>query len=134
MALGPGLTGGTALSRDHSVLERAFFAGVLRWFVPLMPGGSTPSRSGNVAAFMLTAPELASPSGVYLDFHRKEAKASPEARDPALARSLLDDSIGLLGLSDSENGFRNQPVTRDVLSGERVGSMWLKAEALPPPS
>lgn len=99
-----------------------------------MPGGSTPSHSGYVAAFMLTAPEMASRSGVYLDFHRTEAKASPEARDPALARSLLDDGIALLGLSEPENVFRNQPVTRDVMSGEPVGSMWLKAEALPPPS
>jgi NAD(P)-dependent dehydrogenase (short-subunit alcohol dehydrogenase family) len=102
MALDPGLMGGTALARDHGAVGRALFASVVRWVVPLLPFGSSPSRSGSVAAFMLTAPELASRSGLYLDFHRADAKTSPQARDPALARSLLDDSLGLLGLAESE--------------------------------
>ncbi|HUB06321.1 MAG TPA: SDR family NAD(P)-dependent oxidoreductase [Myxococcales bacterium] len=101
LALDPGLMGGTGLSRDHGLLERVSFA-ALQWLVPLMPGGSSPARSGAVAAYMLTDPELASRSGTYLDSRRHEAAASAQARDPALARALLDDSLALLGLGASE--------------------------------
>lgn len=121
MALDPGLMGGTALARDHGAVGRALFASLLRVVAPLMPGGSSPSRSGSAAAFMLTAPELASRSGLYLDFHRRDARVSPEARDPALGRSLLDDSLALLGLAEPEmpKVFRAQSVSRGI---QPVGS------------
>ena len=98
LAYDPGLMPGTGLARDRSAMERfgwTYLMPALRWIVP---GVSSPDRSAAVLAELLTALAGGSASGAYVDFRRRPAAISSDARRQDLAEDLCTVSARLAGL------------------------------------
>lgn len=99
-AVDPGLVPGTGLARENNTFNRMGWS-AMRYFLPLLPGVSTPRRSGAAIAWALTAPELAGRSGLHFDYQKREAPTSAEARDALLGTRLLAETRELL----QQSGF-----------------------------
>lgn len=97
--LDPGLMAGTGLARSNGALLRFAWSYVLPLVAPLLPDTSTTERSGATAARLLTDPDVIAQNGEVFSFDRKPAThVSRDARDPALARAVVDQTLALLGL------------------------------------
>lgn len=97
-ALDPGLMPGTGLARDQPAALRLLWHTVLRVAGLIMPGASTPARSGAALAWLMTAPELAGTTGRYFDFRRRELTGWFGAERIDWADELYAGSLALAGL------------------------------------
>jgi NAD(P)-dependent dehydrogenase (short-subunit alcohol dehydrogenase family) len=89
VTLDPGLMPGTGLARTAPRLAQLGW-NALRWLVPLIPDASTPERSARAARALLLSD--APISGEVYDFTgRPSRRVWERARDPSLARSVLDE-------------------------------------------
>lgn len=96
--LDPGLMAGTGLARTAPAPVRLLWSTVLRWIAPLLPDASTPQRSAEAAAWILTAPDLTERSGEIFSFDRQPStRVWDKTRAPDLGRAVLDQSLTLLG-------------------------------------
>jgi hypothetical protein len=97
--LDPGLMPGTGLARTAPALARLAWAHVLPLLAPVLPDTSTPGRSAEAAAWMLTSPDAVAYHGEVVAFDRRPSRRVwQRARDPELARRALDESLAFLGL------------------------------------
>lgn len=91
----PGLMPGTGLARTGTALERFVWSTVLRGLVPFLPDASTPRRSADAARWLLTAEEL-SGGEVYGVSRGPSSRVWTGARDPELARRVLDETVAFM--------------------------------------
>jgi NAD(P)-dependent dehydrogenase (short-subunit alcohol dehydrogenase family) len=73
MAFDPGLVPGTGLARGYPPLLKWAWHHVMPTVARLMPGASTPQRSGATLAWVATSPECTPERGAYLQFDRTAA-------------------------------------------------------------
>lgn len=93
--LDPGPMPGTGLVRTAPVWMRFGWSVVLPVLARVLPEWSTTRRSAATATWMLTE-ELR--NGATYDYDRQPSRRlSPQARDPALARLVYEQSVALLG-------------------------------------
>ena len=97
-AFDPGLMPGTGLARDAGPLSRAAFATVMRGLV-VLPGVSTPARSGAELARLAVDPALGGRTGRYVSISR-ERRSSKESYDRERQAALWGETLQLLGLAD----------------------------------
>ena len=97
-AFDPGLMPGTGLARDRSAVERWAWSNILPVVARAMPGASTPRRSAETYARVLTGRLFPQDSGVHLDFsgRRTESSVDSNRRDwqdevAAFARTTTQD-------------------------------------------
>ena len=97
-AFDPGLMPGTGLARDRPAVERWAWSTVLPVLARAMPGASTPRRSAETYARLLTGRLFPQDSGVHLDFSggRKASSADSTRREwqdevAAFARTTAQD-------------------------------------------
>ncbi|HEX4459576.1 MAG TPA: SDR family NAD(P)-dependent oxidoreductase [Polyangia bacterium] len=99
-ALDPGLMPGTGLARNHPARLQAVWNYILPLLTPLLtpffPGASTVKRSGAALAWLLTDGALAGQTGRYFNYRRREIAPSADARDPALAARIVDESLAFV--------------------------------------
>jgi len=91
----PGMMPGTGLARSGPWYARLVWHTLLRWLVPWLGDASTPERSAAAARALLLAPEIAS-GEVYGYDGAPSERVWPRARDPELARRVLDESCAFL--------------------------------------
>jgi protochlorophyllide reductase len=100
LTLDPGLMPGTGLARTQPAPLRWAWSNVLPWVAPLLPDTSTPERSAQAAAWLLTSAEVGARNGEVFSFDRAPSiRVWARARDPELARRALDESLALLDTS-----------------------------------
>ncbi|MFO0680544.1 MAG: SDR family NAD(P)-dependent oxidoreductase [Sandaracinus sp.] len=92
----PGLMPGTGLARTSAWYGRLLWSTVLKWIAPLMDDTSTPERSAASARELLIEPGVVS-GEVYDHEGALSQRVWPEARNPDLARRVLDESLAFLG-------------------------------------
>jgi hypothetical protein len=82
-AYDPGLMPGTGLARTRSAFERWAWSTILPLAARTMPGASTPRRSAETYARLLTGRLFPQETGVHLDFsgRRTESSADSKRRD-----------------------------------------------------
>lgn len=101
--LDPGLMPGTGLARTAPAHMQFIWANILPAMAKLMPGTSTPKRSGKTAAWIMTSGQLSKSSGLIFSYHRKPSKVVWEkVFDPEIGKAVVDDSLQLLN-GNSEN-------------------------------
>ncbi|MEM9458916.1 MAG: SDR family NAD(P)-dependent oxidoreductase [Myxococcota bacterium] len=94
-AYDPGAVPGTGLTRAWSPWLRMLTKG--SWILRLFGlDVSTPRRAGRALARLVADPSLDGISGRYYTLDRERAP-SRDARDPALAATLFDDTLALVG-------------------------------------
>jgi NAD(P)-dependent dehydrogenase (short-subunit alcohol dehydrogenase family) len=98
-ALDPGLMPGTGLARRYPVVLRVLWHTVMRVAGAVMPGASTPRRSGAALAWLMTAPELAGTTGRYFDYRRRERRGWFGADRTDWADELYETSLALCGIA-----------------------------------
>lgn len=91
----PGLMPGTGLAREQGRIARAAWNHLLPRLVPLLPGASTPARSGRVLAELLTG-HLAGPNGSYYNYTGRVLEPWLPANESETVADLLDVSDALL--------------------------------------
>lgn len=96
-AFDPGLMPGTGLARDGNALERFAF-GVLMKPLAILPGASTPQRSGEFLARLADDVEFDAANGQYFAIDRRR-ESSEQSYDVGEQQRLLNESLGLLGLT-----------------------------------
>lgn len=109
----PGLMPGTGLAREHGRLALAAWNHVLPHLVPLLPGTSSPRRSGAVLSRLARGLLPAAPNGSYFD-HRGRVRAPFLPLDEDF---MLDDLIRTSDELISERAFVS------VASGQTVASV-----------
>jgi len=93
--LDPGMMPGTGLMRTSPWYMRAAWNSVMRWLVPVLDDASTPERSAESAARLLL--DLPITSGEVYDFRGEPSRRVwPKAREPELARRVVDESLQFL--------------------------------------
>jgi NAD(P)-dependent dehydrogenase (short-subunit alcohol dehydrogenase family) len=109
LAWEPGLVPGSGLARDYPPALRFAWERVLpaltRPLATVVPGISTPRKSGAALAHMLLAPELASASGQYFPSHTRwrPEPSSPASYDTDRARALWEASVRMTGLAATDS-------------------------------
>ncbi|MFN4014040.1 MAG: SDR family NAD(P)-dependent oxidoreductase [Reyranella sp.] len=78
-AFDPGLMPGTGLARDRSPLERWAWSTILPVVARAMPGASTPRRSAETYARLLTGRLFPQETGVHLDFSGRRTESSVDS-------------------------------------------------------
>lgn len=78
-AFDPGLMPGTGLARDRPAFERWAWSTVLPVLARAMPGASTPRRSAETYARVLTGRLFPQDSGVHLDFSGRKTASSADS-------------------------------------------------------
>ncbi|MEL6288242.1 MAG: SDR family NAD(P)-dependent oxidoreductase [Pseudomonadota bacterium] len=73
IAYDPGAVPGTEIARDLSLVKRFGWRRPLRRIAPLLPGFSTPARSGATLARLLSDPACARFAGDYVDYQLRPA-------------------------------------------------------------
>lgn len=96
--LDPGMMPGTGLVRTAPMWTRALWSTVLRWIGPLLPGTSSPARSARTAAAILCTPFPEGSSGTVIGFDGRPARVWPPTLAPETGRTVVDESLDLLGL------------------------------------
>jgi NAD(P)-dependent dehydrogenase (short-subunit alcohol dehydrogenase family) len=91
----PGLMPGTGLARTGTMLERFVWSFVLRGLVPFLPEASTPSRSAAAARWLVTTDAMVG-GEVYGVSRGPSSRVWEGARDPELARTVLDETIAFM--------------------------------------
>lgn len=91
----PGLMPGTGLARTGTRVERFVWSTVLRGLVPLLPDASTPPRSAEAARWLATTDELVG-GEVYGVSRGPSSRVWAGARDPGLARTVLDETVAFM--------------------------------------
>jgi len=95
--LDPGLMAGTGLARTAPAVVRALWFSILRWVAPLLPDTSTPARSGEAAAWIMTCDDVRSRTGEVFSYNRKPSqRVWDQARDPEIGRRVVEESLTLL--------------------------------------
>ncbi len=97
-AFDPGLMPGTGLARDAGGVQRALWNTVMRAMV-VLPGVSTPRRSGATLAAMADGASYAGVTGRYITIDH-ERRSSAQSYDQAAQRELWEQSLALVGLPD----------------------------------
>ena len=97
-AFDPGLMPGTGLARDAGGVQRALWSTVMRAMV-VLPGVSTPKRSGATLAAMADGPSYAGVTGRYVTIDH-ERRSSAQSYDETAQRQLWEQSLALAGLPD----------------------------------
>ena len=92
IALDPGMMPGTGLARDHSKAAQLAWKTIMPKAVRLMPGASTPQRSGKVLSDLLRQDLLPTGTGLHVEYSRKEIKSS----ELSYSRPKQDDLIAFL--------------------------------------
>ncbi len=96
-ALDPGLMPGTGLARTAPLAARLVWSSVLRWVAPLLPGTSTPERSGATAAWIMTADGLSARSGEVFGHDGGLPRSVHDlVWDRGTGRRVVDDSLELV--------------------------------------
>lgn len=91
----PGLMPGTGLARTSAWYGRLLWSTVLKWIAPLMDDTSTPERSAASARKLLIEPGVVS-GEVYDHEGAPSQRVWSKARDPELARRVVDESLAFL--------------------------------------
>lgn len=78
-AFDPGLMPGTGLARDRPAIERWAWSTILPVLARAMPGASTPRRSAETYARVLTGRLFPQDSGVHLDFSGRRTASSADS-------------------------------------------------------
>jgi NAD(P)-dependent dehydrogenase (short-subunit alcohol dehydrogenase family) len=99
-AIDPGLMAGTGLARQMPWYARAVWHSLMRAFVPLLPGGSTPARSARVIRQLLVDPALAGRTGHYVDERGRPLPLTAAAARTDHQDELYATSLALAGLAD----------------------------------
>ena len=99
-ALNPGLMPGTGLARRQSAVVRLLWHTVLRFAGMMMPGASTPARSGASLAWLMTEPTLSGTTGRYFNFHRQQITSWFGADRADWADDLYATSLELCGIAE----------------------------------
>jgi len=95
--LDPGLMAGTGLARTAPAPLRFVWKNLLPLAAKLLPDTSTPTRSGKVAAWIMTSKELEKQTGGIFSFDYQPSKRVWEnVFDPEIGRKAIDDSLNLL--------------------------------------
>lgn len=92
----PGLMAGTGLARQQGPLARWAWRHVLPWVAAVLPGTSTPERSAEVLAGLLSGQQQVAHNGAYFDHTGRPRSPAAPACEPRLARDLMDTSRLLL--------------------------------------
>ena len=97
--LDPGLMAGTGLARTAPPYMQFVWKHILPFIARILPDTSTPGKSGRVGAWLMTADESELMNGGIYSYDRKPSpRVWDKVFDPALGRSVINDSIELLGL------------------------------------
>lgn len=102
-AFNPGLMAGTGLGRNST-----FFMGLVWYYLlpilakTVIKGASTPERSAVHLADLISQVDV---TGKYFDID-KETESSVESYDAQKAKQLWDQSIEIIGLSESERWYK----------------------------
>lgn len=101
--LDPGMMPGTGLARTAPAHLQFIWRRVLPLIARFLPDTSTPERSAEAAAWILTAPELNSESGIIFSYNCKPSTLVWEkVLDAAVGRSVVDDSLALISEKQEE--------------------------------
>jgi NAD(P)-dependent dehydrogenase (short-subunit alcohol dehydrogenase family) len=95
LAFDPGLMPGTGLARDLSAPERFAWSYVMPIVGRLVPGVSSPARSGAALARLLSEPELAPGTGLHFDFRLRQTPTSELSRSKDAQDDLHRTSLAL---------------------------------------
>lgn len=93
----PGLMPGTGLARDRSVIERFAWKYLLPALALFVPGVSSPQKSAQTLAALLTNPSIATTTGLHFDHRCKRKKTSTDSYRQDYQQDLYDISIKLSG-------------------------------------
>lgn len=97
--LDPGLMPGTGLARTAPSHLQLAWNYVLPVVAKFMPDSSTPERSGEAGAWLMTTDQNAISSGGIYSYDMKPSKRVwDKVHDPAVGASVLDESLQLLGI------------------------------------
>ncbi len=91
----PGLMPGTGLVRTGPWYVRAAWHSVLRAVAPMLSDASTPAKSARSAIALISKDEVVS-GEVYDHSGKRSSRVWEKARDPALARRVVDESLAFL--------------------------------------
>lgn len=110
--LDPGLMAGTGLVRTQTALEVFGWKYILPLFAWLLPESSTPKRSADAAAWILSQPHHFT-SGTIFSFNKKPAKGIwDKVFDVELGQRVVDDSLALMnGLNRAQ---QEQALLEDI--------------------
>jgi NAD(P)-dependent dehydrogenase (short-subunit alcohol dehydrogenase family) len=97
LAFDPGLMPGTGLARDRSAPERFGWSYVMPLVGRLVPGVSTPARSGAALARLLSEPDLAPETGLHFDVRLRQTPTSELSRSGLAQDDLHRTSLALCG-------------------------------------
>jgi NAD(P)-dependent dehydrogenase (short-subunit alcohol dehydrogenase family) len=97
ICLDPGLMPGTGLARSAPAIVRFMWSTMLRWVAPLLPDTSTPRKSGEAAAWIMTTDEKNIRSGEIYDYNRQPSKRVwHQVYDQTLGKRVYDETLLLL--------------------------------------
>lgn len=103
--LDPGLMAGTGLARTAPSHLQFAWRYILPVISKFMPDSSTPDKSGQAGAWIMTTPQENLVNGGIYSYDRKLSnRVSEDVREPALGHRVLDESLGLLGLQPDALG------------------------------
>lgn len=104
-AIDPGLMPGTGLAREYGRFARFAWNTVLRVAALVMPGASSPKRSGRAYAWALQHAE----PGAYIDFRRRVVEPPAVARRDDQAEELYAYCLERAGLRDPFSASASAP-------------------------
>ncbi len=97
--LDPGMMPGTGLARTAPAHLQFAWKNILPIISRIMPDSSTPSRSGQAGAWLMTADiSLLDNGGIYSYDRKPSARVWEKVFSPEIGCSVIDESIELLGL------------------------------------
>lgn len=97
--LDPGMMPGTGLARTAPAHLQFVWKNILPVISRVMPDSSTPERSGQAGALLMTADNsLLNNGGIYSYDKKLSIRAWEKVFSPEIGRSVLDESMEMLGL------------------------------------
>ncbi|MGK7296932.1 MAG: SDR family NAD(P)-dependent oxidoreductase [Candidatus Wenzhouxiangella sp. M2_3B_020] len=97
LCLDPGLMPGTDLARSAPAVLRFGWHYVLPIVARVLPDSSTPKRSGEAGAWLMTSPrDDLHHGGIYSYDRRLNRYVEDRVRDPEIGKQLVDDSMELI--------------------------------------
>jgi len=98
--LDPGMMPGTGLARTAPAHLQFAWKHILPIISRIMPDSSTPARSGQAGAWLMTADNsLLNNGGIYSYDRKPSTRVWEKIVSPEIGRSVLDESIELLELN-----------------------------------
>jgi hypothetical protein len=106
--LDPGLMPGTGLARTAPSYLRFAWKYILPIIARIMPDTSTTMKSGQAGAWLMTADKrLLDNGGIYSYDRKLSSRVWEKVSDPAVGRSVINESFKLLGFDHESQPGRS---------------------------